>query len=61
MLSEFEHRVKNNFTIVAGMLDIQRRRVSDPAAAEALGAAMMRVDSIARAHRHLIATAAAAR
>lgn len=53
MLSEFEHRVKNNFTIVAGMLDIQRRRVSDPAAAEALAAAMMRVDSIARAHRHL--------
>jgi two-component sensor histidine kinase len=53
MLTEFEHRVKNNFTIVAGMLDIQRRRVSDPAAADALGAAMMRVDSIARAHRHL--------
>ena len=53
MLSEFEHRVKNNFQIVASMLDIQRRRVSDPAAGEALGAAMMRVDSIARAHRHL--------
>jgi len=53
MLSEFEHRVKNNFQIVASMLDIQRRRVSDPAASEALGSAMMRVDSIARAHRHL--------
>lgn len=53
MLSEFEHRVKNNFQIVASMLDIQRRRVADPAASEALGAALMRVDSIARAHRHL--------
>ncbi len=53
MLSEFEHRVKNNFQIVASMLDIQRRRVADGAAADALGAAMMRVDSIARAHRHL--------
>lgn len=53
MLSEFEHRVKNNFAIVAGMLDIQRRRVGEGAAADALGAAMMRVDSIARAHRHL--------
>lgn len=53
MLSEFEHRVKNNFQIVASMLDIQRRRVSDPAAGEALGSALMRVDSIARAHRHL--------
>jgi two-component sensor histidine kinase len=53
MLSEFEHRVKNNFQVVASMLDIQRRRVSDPAASEALGSALMRVDSIARAHRHL--------
>lgn len=53
MLTEFEHRVKNNFQIVASMLDIQRRRVSDPTTAEALGTAMMRVDSIARAHRHL--------
>lgn len=53
MLTEFEHRVKNNFQIVASMLDIQRRRVSDPAASEALTSAMMRVDSIARAHRHL--------
>lgn len=53
MLAEFEHRVKNNFAIVASMLDIQRRRAGDTPAGEALGAAMMRVDSIARAHRHL--------
>lgn len=53
MLSEFEHRVKNNFQIVASILDIQRRRVKDPAASEALTSALMRVDSIARAHRHL--------
>ncbi|QDZ06664.1 hypothetical protein FPZ24_03555 [Sphingomonas panacisoli] len=53
MLAEFEHRVKNNFAIVASMLDIQRRRAGDTPAGEALSAAMMRVDSIARAHRHL--------
>lgn len=53
MLSEFEHRVKNNFAIVAGMLDIQRRRAVNGAAADALEAAMRRVDSIARVHRHL--------
>jgi two-component sensor histidine kinase len=53
MLAEFEHRVKNNFAIVASMLDLQRRRVGNEAAAEALTAAMTRVDSIARAHRHL--------
>jgi two-component sensor histidine kinase len=53
MLAEFEHRVKNNFAIVASMLDLQRRRVDNEAAAEALTSAMTRVDSIARAHRHL--------
>lgn len=53
MLAEFDHRVKNNFAIVASMLDLQRRRVGNEAAAEALTSAMTRVDSIARAHRHL--------
>jgi two-component sensor histidine kinase len=53
MLAEFEHRVKNNFAIVASMLDLQRRRVGNEAAVEALTSAMTRVDSIARAHRHL--------
>ncbi|MEO5866648.1 MAG: sensor histidine kinase [Sphingomonas sp.] len=52
-LEEFDHRVKNNFTIVAGLLDMQRRRAGDPATAEALGIAVSRVESIARAHRHL--------
>jgi len=52
-LAEFDHRVKNNFTIVAGLLDMQRRRAADPATAEALGAALTRVESIGRAHRHL--------
>ena len=52
-LAEFDHRVKNNFAIVAGLLDMQKRRASDPATVEALGTAQMRVDSIARAHRHL--------
>ena len=52
-LAEFDHRMKNNFAIVAGLLDMQKRRASDPATAEALGTAQMRVDSIARAHRHL--------
>src|SRR5690606_3710240 len=34
-------------------LDLQRRRASDPGTQEALGAALSRVESIARAHRHL--------
>jgi len=52
-LAEFDHRVKNNFTIVASLLDMQRRRVADPAVSEALTTTLMRVESIARAHRHL--------
>ena len=52
-LAEFEHRVKNNFAVVASLLELQRRRATDPATQEALGAALSRVESIARAHRHL--------
>lgn len=52
LLQEIDHRMKNNFAIVASILDIQRRRVSGEAA-EALGTALYRVESIARAHRHL--------
>ncbi|WP_066798720.1 sensor histidine kinase [Sphingomonas soli] len=52
-LEEFDHRVKNNFTLVASLLDMQRRRAGEGETAEALGAALSRVESIARAHRHL--------
>lgn len=52
-LAEFDHRVKNNFTIVASMLDLQRRRATEPATIDALTQALTRVESIARAHRHL--------
>ncbi|GAA0669883.1 hypothetical protein GCM10009102_20520 [Sphingomonas insulae] len=52
LLQEIDHRMKNNFAIVASILDIQRRRVGGEAA-EALGTALYRVESIARAHRHL--------
>jgi two-component sensor histidine kinase len=52
LLQEIDHRMKNNFAIVASILDIQRRR-SEGEAADALGTALARVESIARAHRHL--------
>ncbi|MCU6455908.1 sensor histidine kinase [Sphingomonas sp. A2-49] len=52
LLQEIDHRMKNNFAIVASILDIHRRRVSGEAA-DALGSALYRVESIARAHRHL--------
>jgi two-component sensor histidine kinase len=52
-LSEFEHRVKNNFTSVVALLDMQRKRATDSTAAAALAEAMNRVASMARAHLHL--------
>jgi len=52
-LEEFDHRVKNNFTLVASLLDMQRRRAGEGETAEALARALARVESIARAHRHL--------
>lgn len=57
-LEEFDHRVKNNFALVASLLELQRRRAVHPATAEALGTALSRVESIARAHRHLYRGAA---
>jgi len=52
-LEEFDHRVKNNFTLVAALLDMQRSRAKEGETAEALSSALNRVESIARAHRHL--------
>ncbi|MDV3457718.1 sensor histidine kinase [Sphingomonas sp. HF-S4] len=52
-LEEFDHRVKNNFTLVTALLDMQRRRAGEGETADALSSALTRVESIARAHRHL--------
>jgi len=52
-LEEFDHRVKNNFALVAALLDMQRRRTKDSETQAALSSALTRVESIARAHRHL--------
>lgn len=60
-LEEFDHRVKNNFTLVAALLDMQRRRAKDGETVEALSSALSRVESIARAHRHLYRGGAASR
>ena len=52
-LAEFDHRMKNNFAIVAGLLAMQKRRAESPETAAALETAQLRVESIAQAHRHL--------
>ena len=55
LFKELRHRVANDFAIVASLLDLQRRRSSEPATRAALEQAMARVRSIGRVHRQLYA------
>ena len=53
LFHELSHRVANGFQIMAGMLHLQRRRMRDPDAAEALGQAADRIGAMALVHRRL--------
>lgn len=53
LLSELNHRMKNNFQMVASLLELQRKRAGSDAARTALGDAVNRVMGIANAHRNL--------
>jgi PAS domain S-box-containing protein len=55
LLSELNHRVKNDFQIVSGLLEMQARRAEDPAVRAELDKAQRRVAGIARAHSNLYA------
>jgi two-component sensor histidine kinase len=57
LLRELDHRMKNNFQMVAGLLDMQRRTAKEPATAEALEGVIVRVHSLAQAHAALYAPA----
>ena len=53
LLAEFDHRLKNNFATVAGLLQLQLQRATDPVVREELAGALNRVESIATANRFL--------
>jgi two-component sensor histidine kinase len=53
LLHELEHRTRNNFALVASLLDFQRRQSSSPEAARALEQAISRVRTFADAYSHL--------
>jgi len=53
LFRELQHRVSNDFTIVNSLLDLQRRRSTDPETRQALEQAMGRIRSVARVHHHL--------
>ena len=53
MLRELNHRTKNNFQMVAGLLEMERRAATEPAAARALEGVVTRVHNLAQAHAAL--------
>ncbi|HYD89407.1 MAG TPA: histidine kinase dimerization/phosphoacceptor domain -containing protein [Vitreimonas sp.] len=53
LLREVDHRIKNNFAMVTGLIDMQRRRSADETVKAALSEVLARVDSFGRAHQHL--------
>lgn len=54
LFQELQHRVSNNFQIVASLLSIQERKLKDvPPAATALRDARARLDLMSRVHRRL--------
>lgn len=55
LLRELNHRVTNNFAMVASLLQMQASRAQDPVARSALAQALNRVMSISQAHRNLYA------
>jgi PAS domain S-box-containing protein len=50
LMHEADHRIKNSLQMVVSLLSLQRSRVADPDARQALGAAISRVEAIANAH-----------
>lgn len=53
LFDELQHRISNNLQAVAGLLSLQRRRLTDPQAAAALAEASQRVALIGRISRRL--------
>lgn len=53
LIEEINHRTRNNFQTVIGLLELQARRASEPAVKAAMEAAVARIGGIARLHRNL--------
>jgi PAS domain S-box-containing protein len=56
LLKEVHHRVKNNLAVIAGLLAMQARSITDERAAVALAESQQRVISMSLVHEYLYAT-----
>ncbi len=52
-LKEIHHRVKNNLQIITSLLNLQSRRITDPAAVSAMHDARARINALSLIHRAL--------
>ena len=53
LLAEFDHRLKNNLTILSSLIAMQARDAENPAVVEALNKAAARIASLGRTYAHL--------
>jgi len=53
LLAEFDHRLKNNLTILSSLIGMQARESDNPAVVEALGKASARIASLGKTYDHL--------
>ncbi len=53
LMQEIHHRVKNNMAVISGLLDLQKERLNDREAIEALSDSQMRLQTIAQVHEQL--------
>lgn len=53
LLTELDHRVKNNLAMIGSIIRLQARQIADKDLAAVLGATITRVDALATVHRHL--------
>ncbi|MFM5916894.1 MAG: sensor histidine kinase [Novosphingobium sp.] len=53
LLAEFDHRLKNNLTILSSLIGMQAREAENPAVVEALGKTSARIASLGKTYDHL--------
>ncbi len=56
LIDELSHRVKNNLSIIYGLLDLQLHRFADPAVEGMIGAMQARIHALSALHQHLLRT-----